>query len=156
MDDNLSLAIADYQGPDCPSFATLAARYGIPETSLRRKFKEHGVIFRSPDAANRKRQKVEQHFAGVDDSTIEQAADQDIADMQSALDVARGCLTRLKALVKEEVDAKELKSVMDATEKAVTVIRKIRGLDAPTDLSDWTNEELEILASTGRMPASRR
>lgn len=155
MDDTLSLAISDYMGPDCPSFATLAARYSIPETTLRRKFKERG-IFRSPDAAGRKRQRVESHFTGVDENAIEQAANQDIADMQSALDVARGCLTRLKALVKEEVDAKELKSVMDATEKAVTVIRKIRGLDAPVDFSDWSDEELQALASTGRMPASRR
>jgi len=155
MDDNLSLAIADYIGPDMPSFATLAARYGIPETSLRRKFKERGV-FRNPDASNRKRQQVEAHFAGVDDSTIEDAANQDIADMQSALDVARGCLNRLKALVKEEVDAKELKAVMDATEKAVTVIRKIRGLDAPVDFSDWSDDELQALAETGRIPASRR
>jgi len=155
MDDNLSLAIADYMGPDMPSFATLAARYSIPETTLRRKLKERG-IFRNPDASNRKRQQVEAHFAGVDESTIEDAANQDIADMQSALDVARGCLARLKQVVQKESDPRELKSVMDATEKAVTVIRRIRGLDAPVSFEDWTNEELETLATTGRIPASRR
>ena len=76
--------------------------------------------------------------------------------MEDALTVARNCLRRLLQLVPDAEDGKAIKAIADANEKAMLTIRRIRGLDAPVDFSDWSDDELQALAETGRLPPGRR
>ena len=162
--DPIELAAAEYTGPNRPSLLSLAEKYDIPETTLRRNFRTRGII--RGTAVQRKRQLIEDHFSGetasdpaspeVLQASIEIEAARDIEDMDDALAVARGGLKRLKSLMDALADPREIKAAIEATARAVEVIRKIRGLDAPVDFSDWSDDELEQFARTGRMPAGRR
>lgn len=157
-------AIADFIGPTAPSLNSVAARYGIPESSLRREVKRRGIV--RGGASERKRRIVEGHFAGEVanevaspegvQASIEAAAGDDIRDMDDALTVCRQAIRKLKAVVDELADPRDIKAAVEANARAVDVIRKIRGLDAPVDFSDWSDDELQIMATTGRMPGSRR
>ena len=162
--DPIELAAAEYTGPNRPSLLSLAAKYDIPETTLRRAFKTRGII--RGTAVERKRKMIEDHFSGETESdptnpevlqaSIEAEAAADIQDMDDALTVCRKAIRRLLEVVEQITDPREIKAVCDANEKAMLTIRKIRGLDAPLDFSDWTDAELEIMAQTGRMPSGRR
>jgi hypothetical protein len=162
--DIFDLIAAEYTGPNKPSLLSLATKYDIPETTLRRAFKSRGIIRGS--AAQRKRQLVEDHFSGetADDLTnpevmqakIEIEAAADIQDMDDALALARSCIRRLKDVVETLTDPRCIKATVEANARAVDVIRKIRGLDAPLDFSDWSDDELQLLAQTGRIPSNRR
>lgn len=157
-------AIAEYLGPNAPSLNAVAAKYGIPESSLRREVKLRGIV--RGGASERKRRLVEGHFSGevanelasaeAVQAGIEIEAARDIQDMDDALSVARGALKRLKSLIDGLADPRELKAAIEAAARAVDVIRRIRGLDAPLDFSDWSDNELELFARTGRMPSGRR
>lgn len=160
-------AITEYLGPNSPSVNGLATKHGIPETSLRREIQRQGIV--RGDAADRKRRLVENHFAGelaneVANETangeageaIEAEARQDIDDMTDALTVCRKAITRLLKVVDTLVDPRDIKAACDANEKAMLTIRKIRGLDAPMDFTDWSNEELAYLSKTGNLPCGRR
>jgi hypothetical protein len=157
-------AIAEFIGPTAPSLNSVASKYGIPESSLRREVKLRGIV--RGGASERKRRIVEGHFAGevanelasaeAVQANIEAEAARDVEDMNDALDVSRQALKRLKTLMDGLADPREIKAAIEATARAVEVIRKIRGLDAPTDFSDWSDDELLLLAQSGRMPAGRR
>ncbi|RQW79775.1 MAG: hypothetical protein EHM62_06185 [Methylococcus sp.] len=162
--DIFDLIAAEYTGPNKPSLLSLATKYDIPETTLRRAFKARGII--RGTAAQRKRQLVEDHFSGetADDLTnpevmqakIEIEAAADIEDMNDALTVCRKAIRRLLDVVETIAEPREIKAICDANEKAMLTIRKIRGLDAPLDFSDWSDDELQLLAQTGRVPSNRR
>ncbi|GAB6049117.1 hypothetical protein JCM19379_29490 [Methyloparacoccus murrellii] len=158
-------AVKHYLSPEGPSVLECCRTFGVSEGTLRRVLKARGIVARS--AVEQKRKKVVEHFAGGPGAdrladaeptaeAILAAAEVDIGDMQSGLEVARGCLRRLKELVPKAADAREIKLIAEANEKAVLTIRKIRGLDAPVDFSDWSDDELEQFARTGRMPSGRR
>lgn len=156
--DPIELAAAEYTGPNRPSLLSLAEKYDIPETTLRRAFKSRGII--RGTAVQRKRQLIEDHFSGetasdpanpeVLQASIEIEAAADIKDMGDALTVCRKAIRRLLEVVEQITDPREIKAVCDANEKAMLTIRKIRGLDAPMDFSNMSDEELEALAKGGR------
>jgi hypothetical protein len=75
--------------------------------------------------------------------------------MDDALTVCRKAICKLKAVIDTLVDPRDIKAAVEANARAVDVIRRIRGLDAPVDFSDWTDEELAMVAQ-GKMPAGRR
>jgi hypothetical protein len=166
-------AINEYLGPDRPSLNSLAHKYGIPETSLRRGIKRLGIV--RGGATERKRRLVENHFSGelanldspgrsptdtenpeLLQARIELEAARDIEDMDGALTVCRRALWRLKEIVDTLDCPRDIKAACEATARAVDVIRRIRGLDAPVDFSDWSDDELTYLAQTGRPPSGRR
>ena len=160
--DPFAEAIAEYLGPNRPSLNSVATKFGIPETSLRREIKRRGLHRGSASAWKRKI--VDEHFAGekageaasgLDETAIIAEANQDIIDMGNALAVCRKALARLVAIVDGLPNPRDIKTAVDAASAATTTIRRIRGLDAPSDFSDWTVEELEYLARTGREPRSR-
>jgi len=155
---NVEAAIRYFLGPEKPSTRQVASKYTIHEATLRRIFKQRGVV-RSA-APEQKRQVVNEAMSGIrrQDVTqgvtqhdamrqqIDDAAKEDIDDMQNALDVARSCIRRLKEIVETVSDPREVKAVADANEKAMLTIRKIRGLDAPVDFSNMSDEEVAALA----------
>ncbi len=157
-------AIAEYLGPNAPSLNSVASQFGIPESSLRREVKLRGIV--RGGASERKRRIVEGHFSGevaneianpeAVQARIELEAAADIQDMDDALTVCRQAIRKLKAVVDELADPRDIKAAVEANARAVDVIRKIRGLDAPMDFSDWTDDELSLLAQTGRIPSNRR
>ena len=161
--DYFAEAIAEYLGPNRPSLNSVATKFGIPETSLRREIKRRG-LFRGTALAL-KRQMVDERLAGetgegpasggFNENAIAVEAAQDIEDMSNALTVCRKALVRLIAIVDALPSPRDIKTAVDAASAATTTIRRIRGLDAPSDFSDWTVEELEYLARTGREPRSR-
>lgn len=151
-------AISYYLGPECPSVLECCRRFGVSEGTLRRILKSRGIIRSS--AAAQKRERVEHHFSGgnvadkMEDclptvEAIVEAARTDVADMESGLEVARGCLTRLKVLVVDAADAAEIKRIAEANKLSVETIRRIRELDAP-DFSAMSDEELEAIAHGAR------
>lgn len=152
-------AIKHYLSPEGPSVLECCRLFGCSEGTLRRVLKARGIVARS--AVEQKRKRVADHFAGEDgadrladaEATVEDiiaAAEVDIGDMQSGLEVARGCLKRLKELVPKAADAREIKLIAEANEKAVLTIRKIRDLDAAPDFASMSDEELEAIARGGR------
>lgn len=155
----IEAAVKHYLSPEAPSVLECCRKFGCSEGTLRRVLKAHGVVVRS--ALEQKRKRVADHFAGGDgadrlaeaEPTVEDiiaAAEVDIGDMQSGLEVARGCLKRLKELVPLAVDAREIKLIAEANEKAVLIIRKIRDLDAAPDFASMSDEELQLIAAGGR------
>lgn len=164
-------AITEYLGPNSPSVNGLAAKYGLPETSLRREIQRQGIV--RGDAQERKRRLVEAHFSGelanlsgelanqaanpeALEAAIELEAEQDIDDMTDALTVCRKAIARLLEVVDTLVCPRDLKAAVEATERATQTIRRIRGLDAPLDFADWSDAELECVVKTGRLPSGRR
>lgn len=159
--DVFDLAIAEYTGPDRPSLLSLATKYAIPETTLRREIKRRGIV--RGDAADRKRRLVAGHFSGEladetasSEAAIAAAAGLDIDDMQTGLDVARNCLRNLLEISEKTKDPRVIKAIVESTKVSIETIRKIRGLDAPVDFSDWSDEELHYMAQTGRLPRGRQ
>lgn len=151
-------AISYYLGPECPSVLECCRRFGVSEGTLRRVLKSRGIMRSS--AAAQKRERVEHHFAGGNvadrvadampsvDAIIE-AAKEDVTDMESGLQVARGCLTRLKELVLVAADAAEIKRIAEGNKLAIETIRKIRELDH-VDFAGMSDEELEAIAHGAR------
>jgi len=132
-------AISFYLGPETPSENATAIQSGVPLTSLRRELKKRGIVRSSGPEA--KRQKVAAHFSGLVkglangeayQSAIEAAATQDITDMEMALGVARACIVRLAGMVESVDNPKDIKTIADANDAAISTIRRIRGLDDPS------------------------
>lgn len=69
-------------------------------------------------------------------------AQQDVADMNKGLNVARKALTRAAQMVDRVTAPKDLKSIVEASSGAVTMIRKIRALD--DDAPPETNVEVHV------------
>lgn len=118
------------------SVRAIAAKYGMPEPSLRQEARTRGWI---RGLAATKRTMVSDVMAGGDmygHATEEEvkkrqliAAEQDLRDMNAGLNVARACIRALYNMVDETDNAKEIKYIVDANKAAIETIRKIRGLD---------------------------
>jgi hypothetical protein len=121
------------------SLNAIAKLHGIPESSLRRIAKKHGWIRGASDI---KRKMVEDHFAGVAKGVAndevrqnqEDAATEDIRDMECGLRIHRLCLRALEAAAVTVTELKDVKVITEATTMVITSIRKIRGLDTPTSV----------------------
>jgi hypothetical protein len=142
------------------SVNSIAKLHGLPEPTLRRLAKKHGWI---RGAAEIKRRVVEDHFAGVTKGVTndevrqnqQEAADDDINDMERGLKVHRLCLIALLDAAETVKEPKEIKIISEATALAITGIRKIRGLDTPTptdakDIDAAIERELAIMAGRGQ------
>ncbi|RXJ70771.1 hypothetical protein CS022_22340 [Veronia nyctiphanis] len=128
----------------------IAKTYGISEAAIRRQAKKHGWV---RDNGQVKRERVRAHFAGialpeVEDQpeavveAIEQAASDDIRDMDIGLDNARLALGLVNKTLRDlraneqacrllMADAKNLKLLTETNRLNIDTIRKIRGLDEP-------------------------
>lgn len=120
------------------SLRAIAEEYGTVEGTIRSRAKKHGWA-RNPEAI--KRGMVKAAMSGVTQGVtqnamreIEDAAAQDVADMQAALAVARACVQRLRGMAEKSEDPKEVKVIAEANNIATGTIRRIRGLDdTPAD-----------------------
>lgn len=117
------------------SLRTIADRHGITEGTIRARAKKYGW---SRDAAKTKRQIVASRMAGVTQDVtqavmrnIEDAATEDVADMERGLRINRLCLLNLETAAQESTEPREIKIIVEATGAAIESIRKIRGLDDP-------------------------
>ncbi len=116
------------------SVNAMAAKYGVSEGAVRARAKKHGW---SRDPAATKRQIVRCAMAGITNGitnevirkTIEQAAADDVADMERGLRISRQCLKNLEDAAMTAVEPKEIKIIVDATAAAIDSIRRIRSLD---------------------------
>lgn len=145
----------------------IAAKHGISHTAVNKRAKANGWI-RNPGTA--KRALVEAHFSGASTEpapgvsaevsgltreTIEDAARQDIADMERGLRVHRLCLIKLEAAVSTVENPKDIKTITEAAALAVAGIRKIRGLDAPTS-ADGKDIDAAIEAELAQLERGRQ
>jgi len=115
------------------SLRDIAAEFGTAPSTIKSRAKKNGWV---QDATGTKRRIVADRLAGLAQQVaqnamceIESAADQDVADMNNGLAVARACLRRLAIIVEQSEDAKEIKVIVEANKAAVETIRRIRGLD---------------------------
>jgi hypothetical protein len=153
------------------SLRAIAEKHGITEGAIRKRAKAKGWL-RDPGAT--KRAIVNAHFAstakaGTQESTqsgthagtqsvlatIEDAAQQDILDMERALRINRHCLLNLEVAAEKSQDPKEIKIIVEATGAAVASIRKIRGLDAPNS-ADVKDIDAAIEAELANMERGRQ
>ncbi|MDR1349629.1 MAG: hypothetical protein LBJ59_02390 [Zoogloeaceae bacterium] len=134
------------------SVNSIANEYGISEGAIRKRAKKEGW---SRDPEQTKRQMVRTAMSGGTNGgtnialrTIEDAAAEDIADMQRSLRINRLCLVNLEAAAEVTIAPREIKVIVEATAAAVASIRVIRGLDdgatatpVDKDIADLTDEE---------------
>jgi len=134
---SLEMAEVDYRA-GILSVNAVAQKHGVPESSLRREAKRRGWTRASSEvrrqevalaldgermANNLANQKVEE--------VLNEAMNQDVADMNRGLAVARKVLEKLLKVVDQVEDPRDFKVVIEANRAAVETIRKIRSLDQP-------------------------
>ncbi len=152
---NFADAETDYRNGSM-SVQAIARKHSIPEPTLRRAAKQRGWI---RGFALAKRNMVADAMAGVDVTnvrTIDElrqnqllAASQDVADMNSCLAVARGCIAALLVMVPGADNARDIKVITEANKNAVDTIRRIRGLDdAPASTADAVTTLIESINGT--------
>lgn len=119
------------------SVNALATDHGISEGAIRKRAKKEGWV---RDAAGAVRESVKAHLAGAGTNsgtntalrtTIEQAAQSGIADMESGLANARRVLGRVAEMLEGITKPADLKTLNDANAGAIETIRRIRQLDEP-------------------------
>lgn len=115
----------------------IAGRHGITEGAIRKRAKTHGW---TRDPSGTKRQIVRTAMAGGTQNgtlvalhTIQAAAELDIEDMQRALRINRQCLISLEVASETVTEPREIKVIVEAASAAVESIRRIRGLDEPSN-----------------------
>ena len=125
--------------------------YYITESAIRKRAKRKGW---ARDASATKREIVRQAMSGTQDvlrgpqgaqdiqEAIEEAATQDIGDMQRGLRIQRHCLMSLEQAAEVVTDAREVKIIVEAAGSAIDSIRRIRGLDQ--ELRDKNGTESDI------------
>lgn len=121
------------------SLREIAGEHGLTEGAIRKRAKRGGWL-RDPQGT--KRELVRAALSGGTQTgtryaqqTIEQEAEQDVADMRAGLVLARRCIERLSGMVNAASDAKEIKVIAEANRIAVETIRRIRGLDDKADVA---------------------
>ncbi len=142
------------------SVNAIAKAFALPEPTLRRMAKKNGWVRGAPEI---KRRMVADHFAGVTKGLTndevrqsqEDAAGDDITDMERGLRVHRLCLAALQEAAETAKEPKEIKVIVDAASAAVAAIRKIRGLDTPTS-EDSADIDAAIEAELERLYAQRQ
>lgn len=119
------------------SLRAIASKHGITEGTIRARAKKHGWV---QDAAGTKRRIVADGQAGITQEiaqdvmrNIQDAAEADLKDMNTGLNIYRNILCAMKTASKAVQDPREAKVITEATEKAINGIRTIRGLDDPTE-----------------------
>lgn len=117
------------------SIRAIAEKHSVSDTAIRKQAKQKGW---SRDPEGTKRQIVKAAMAGGSHEssqialrTIEDAAADDIADMQRGLRISRMCLVNLETAAQVESEPRAIKVIVEATSAAIDSIRKIRGLDDP-------------------------
>lgn len=139
---NFADAEVDYRAGTM-SVNAIATKHGIPEPTLRREAKKLGWV---KGLSSTKRAMVQDAMSGADltksltNDEVRQnqlsEAQQDVADMNCGLSVARACMTALLAMVPIADSPRDIKSIVEANKGAVDTVRKIRGLDdLPADQS---------------------
>jgi hypothetical protein len=138
------------------SVRAIADKHSIPEPTLRREAKKQGWV---KGLAATKRAMVSDAMAGADlthlltHDEVRQnqlsAAQQDVADMNSGLSVARDCIAALMVMIPSAAEAREIKVIVEANKGAIETIRKIRGLDdAPPAAEDGITALLASINGT--------
>lgn len=132
---NFADAEVDYRAGTM-SVNAIATKHGIPEPTLRREAKKRGWV---KGLSSTKRMMVRDAMAGADlankmtNDEVRQnqltAAEQDVADMNSGLGVARSAIAALASMVPAADGPAKIKAIVDANKAAIDTIRKIRGLD---------------------------
>ncbi len=137
---NFADAEVDYRAGSM-SVNAVATKHGIPEPTLRREAKKRGWV---KGLSSTKRAMVQDAMSGADltknltNDEVRQnqlsAAQQDVADMNTGLAVARACMQALLVMVASAEGARDIKTIGEANKVAVDTVRKIRGLDElPSD-----------------------
>lgn len=138
------------------SVNAIAAKHGIPEPSLRMEAKKQGWV---KGLASSKRVMVKDAMSGADltnSLTNDEVrknqlteAQQDIADMNSGLAVARRCIVSLLSIAATASEPRDIKTIVEANKSAIETIRKIRGLDdAPASVEDGLTALLSAVNGT--------
>lgn len=152
---NFDDAEVDYRS-SAMSVNSIASKHGIPEPTLRREAKKRGWV---KGLASTKRAMVSDAMSGADltkkltNDEVRQnqlsEAQQDVADMNSGLSVARGCIAALMALIPSVGEPRDIKTIVEANKSAIETIRKIRGLDdAPASTEDGLTSLLATINGT--------
>ena len=146
------LAIEGEYRAGVDSVNAIAAKYGVSEGAIRARAKKYGWT-RAP--ARTKRAIVSARMAGIaKDVTndvvrkINEAADENVRDMECGLRINRLCLVNLEAAAEAATEPKEIKIIVDAAAAALDSIRKICELDSggesrKRNLGDLSDEELD-------------
>lgn len=142
--------------------AEIARKYSVAESTIRsRALRSKWVRLDATVKAKRVREEIENHKArdgnviSIDGGKIveivNEAIEQDVADMNLGLENARKALRKAGELMEglsfEDIDpslaglhlaatAKDLKSLIDVTKVSIETIRHIRGLDETEDRED--------------------
>lgn len=150
------------------SVNALAHEYKVPEATIRHRAKKGGWIKGAPQ---KKRQLVAAHMAGVANCVlrnairnVEDAAAQDINDLERGLRINRHCLIALEQSAETATEPREVKVIVEAAGQAIDSIRRIRGLAddeggkrGATDDDDARAAEIEArLASKLAQRSARR
>jgi hypothetical protein len=148
----------------------VARLFDIPTSTLYHEIRKRGL--KREGAIREKRERVAAHFAGAlpdrqtspEYTSIQRQVDSDISDMESCLGVARRVVRKYAQILEDEDAAladpdmdpiekaklrlppKELKVIAEGNNVAMETIRKIRGLDAPLDWSQLSDEQVERLS----------
>jgi hypothetical protein len=132
----------------------IADRHGITEGAIRARAKKFGW---TRDAAKTKRELVAARMAGVTQEitqdvmrNIEDAAAQDVIDLERGARIHRLCLLGLEAAAEKADDPREIKTITEATAAAIASLRKIRGLDAAPGGSDGNEDDAGIADALAR------
>ncbi|MFT6915621.1 MAG: hypothetical protein ACJAWL_001931 [Motiliproteus sp.] len=129
----------------------LGTRYGISDTSIRRRAKKEGW---TKGAVEVKRERVKAHFAGESKTNLAvglaAATEADVSDMELGLGNARKALgvvgSQLDLMEKNPqiADSSDLKRLSETNKINVEVIRRIRGLDEPDRDQDGSSGAYSI------------
>ena len=127
------LAIEGHYRAGVRSLRDIAQEFGVPESTIRHRAKKLTWI---QDAAGTKRSMVSRMMAGVAQDVaqntmrnIEDAAAQDVADMQLGLVGARKALTVSVAALDTVTEPRDIKVLSECIKLNVETIRTIRELD---------------------------
>lgn len=114
------------------SLRDIASEHGITEGTIRHRAKLHGWVRNAPQT---KRQIVAARMAGITQNVaqnvmrnIEEAAAQDIGDLERGLRINRHCLMALEQSAEQATEPREVKIIVEAAGQAIDSIRRIRGL----------------------------
>jgi hypothetical protein len=130
----------------------IALAHGTAESTIRKRATKHGWL---RDPSGTKSEMVRSAMAGAQIGaqesaqdvlrTIEQAAGEDIADMERGIRISRSCLVSLETASTTASEPKDIKVIVEATALAIDSIRKIRGLDTPAGAGPLPPPEYRIV-----------
>ena len=143
------LAIEGEYRAGSDSLRAIADRQGISEGAIRKRAKKNGWM---RDPAGSKRQLVDAALSGgaqcstqestrIAQATMQQEAEQDVADMRLSLEVNRVILAKAKAMAQMVEEPQPLKILAEAVRTATDTIRRIRKLDATGETTHTIERE---------------